>query len=655
MDERDICNTIAHQEEIQRDIRQYEFKKSCNNQKSVVGCLKNCSKFWKYKLQVSEFIQKTIEDGYVIPFTSAPPPFYAKNNKSSLDKSDFVQDAIQSLLNKRCISEVNHIPKCCNPLSVATKNSKPRLVLDLRHVNQYVKYQKVKYEDLKTFSELFDTDDYFITFDLTSGYHHVDIIPEHKKYLGFQWTFPDGTIKYYVFNVLPFGLSSACYIFTKLLRPFVKKWRLEGIKSIVFLDDGICGGKGYEFTEHVAKIVLKDLREGGWQVNFTKSCLKPMQSGKWLGIEIDTSTSTFRVPQEKIKKLLSNIKQILSQTYSTPKQLSRIAGQVASMHLALGPIVRLFTRNLYRLIESRITWYEPIVLTNEAIEELNFWLKNIHFRNGFTFKPRPTTSKMIFTDASESGYGGFIAERLNKVICVGRFDEFEKATSSTARELSAINYVLKSFGSKLKNESIQINIDNISAVRILSVGSSKQHLHLLSLEIFNHCVKNNINLQPNWVPREMNRVADYYSKYNDTDDWSIDNYSFNILSNRFGPFTVDRFADNFNRKTLRFNSKFYCPQTESVNCFTNDWSNENNYLCPPISLIGSTIRHLKLCNASGTLIVPVWPSAYYWPLIYPCGQKMAHFIKDFLIIEPFLLPIVTIRYLKVMLLSNQLL
>ena len=241
---------------------------------------------------------------------------------------------------------------------------------------------------------------------------------------------------------------------------------------------------------------------------------------------------------------------------------------------------------------------------------------------------------MIFTDASESGYGGFIAERLNKVICVGRFDEFEKATSSTARELSAINYVLKSFGSKLKNESIQINIDNISAVRILSVGSSKQHLHLLSLEIFNHCVKNNINLQPNWVPREMNRVADYYSKYNDTDDWSIDNYSFNILSNRFGPFTVDRFADNFNRKTLRFNSKFYCPQTESVNCFTNDWSNENNYLCPPISLIGSTIRHLKLCEAKGTLIVPVWPSAYYWPLLYPSGNSLATFIRDFYVFEP---------------------
>ena len=55
---------------------------------------------------------------------------------------------------------------------------------------------------------------------------------------------------------------------------------------------------------------------------------------------------------------------------------------------------------------------------------------------------------------------------------------------------------------------------------------------------------------------------------------------------RFGTFTIDRFANNVNRKTERFISKFYCPNTEAVNCFTNDWKDERNYLCPPISLIG---------------------------------------------------------------------
>ena len=81
--------------------------------------------------------------------------------------------------------------------------------------------------------------DSFITFDLTSGYHHIGIHPELEQYLGFHWLFKNGKLKYFVISVLPFGLSSACYIFTKVLRPYIKKWRAEGIKSIIFIDDGL--------------------------------------------------------------------------------------------------------------------------------------------------------------------------------------------------------------------------------------------------------------------------------------------------------------------------------------------------------------------------------------------------------------------------------
>ena len=87
----------------------------------------------------------------------------------------------------------------------------------------------------------------------------------------------------------------------------------------------------------------------------------------------------------------------------------------------------------------------------------------------------------------------------------------KKTESSTPRELSAVKYVLQSFGHIIANESIQVNKDNIGACRILSVGSSKKHLQSLVVDVFKHCVKFNINLQPNWVPREMNQISDFYS------------------------------------------------------------------------------------------------------------------------------------------------
>ena len=170
------------------------------------------------------------------------------------------------------------------------------------------------------------------------------------------------------------------------------------------------------------------------------------------------------------------------------------------MHLAIGPLVRLFTRNVYNFIENRNSWYEIKTVNKYVADELKFWLSNINAYNGYTYKPRPLTSCLLFTDAIEEGYGGFILRHLNKEICSAKFETYEKETSSTFRELLAAKYVLTSFGDLLKNQSVQVNIDNSSACRILSVGSSKPHLQRLAMEVFKFCTKLNIKLIPQMDP-----------------------------------------------------------------------------------------------------------------------------------------------------------
>ena len=75
------------------------------------------------------------------------------------------------------------------------------------------------------------------TFDLKSGYHHIDISPEYQRFLGFPWTV-DGVKGYFEFNVLPFGLTSASLLFTKMMKPLVTHWRASGILIALYLDDG---------------------------------------------------------------------------------------------------------------------------------------------------------------------------------------------------------------------------------------------------------------------------------------------------------------------------------------------------------------------------------------------------------------------------------
>ena len=77
----------------------------------------------------------------------------------------------------------------------------------------------------------------FFSWNLKSSYHHVDIYPDHQKYLGFSWLFK-GTPRYCTFSVLQFGLSTACFCFTNLMRPLVKRWRSVGHVIFVYLDDG---------------------------------------------------------------------------------------------------------------------------------------------------------------------------------------------------------------------------------------------------------------------------------------------------------------------------------------------------------------------------------------------------------------------------------
>ena len=53
------------------------------------------------------------------------------------------------------------------------------------------------------------------SFDLKSGYHHIEIASEYQTFLGFSWKFHKGEgCQYFVFSVLPFGLSTALCIFT---------------------------------------------------------------------------------------------------------------------------------------------------------------------------------------------------------------------------------------------------------------------------------------------------------------------------------------------------------------------------------------------------------------------------------------------------------
>ena len=105
---------------------------------------------------------------------------------------------------------------------------------------------------------------------------------------------------------------------------------------------------------------------------------------------------------------------------------------------------------------------------------------------------------------------------------------------------------------------------------------------------------------------------------------------FQELDARWGPHTVDRFADVYNAQIQRFNSRYWCPGTEAVDTFTCDWGEDNNWWCPPLYFIPRLIKHAEVTRAQGTLVIPQWPSAPFWPLLFLDESHPAECVQQIL-------------------------
>lgn len=248
-------------------------------------------------LKNDKFLVGLSSDGYCIPFVKALNSYFFKNNNSAVRFSTFVDSEIASLLGKGLIVPVES-SAFINPLSVADQGAKLRLILDCSHLNKFIARYRFKLEGMSVALRYFTQGCFMIKLDLKSGYHHIDIHPNHQKYLSFKFR-PN----VYSFTVLPFGLSSAPYAFTKILRPFVSRWRSLGFKVVMYLDDLIAFGETLEKVMALSTVILRDLTEAGFVVNTDKSILQPARQLEFLGFRLDSHNFSISIPAQKLEKI----------------------------------------------------------------------------------------------------------------------------------------------------------------------------------------------------------------------------------------------------------------------------------------------------------------------------------------------------------------
>ena len=188
---------------------------------------------WK-EITNNTTILQWVQCGVWLDFDVYPLQFKEKNSIFKKKECEFLDKEISKLVQSGCIRLVKERPRCVSRITTVPKQKGDfRLVTDLTQVNKCLKQNKSSvYENIDTAFDLVEPNDHLVTLDIKNGFFHCKVDPKFHTFLGFSYR-----QKYYVWQVLPFGLSVSPYYFCKILRAVVQHLRSNDIKRVCYVDD----------------------------------------------------------------------------------------------------------------------------------------------------------------------------------------------------------------------------------------------------------------------------------------------------------------------------------------------------------------------------------------------------------------------------------
>eukprot|EP01029_Cantina_marsupialis_P013418 TRINITY_DN296_c1_g1_i17.p1 TRINITY_DN296_c1_g1~~TRINITY_DN296_c1_g1_i17.p1 ORF type:complete len:634 (+),score=26.85 TRINITY_DN296_c1_g1_i17:1496-3397(+) len=503
-----------------------------------------------------------------------------------------------------------------SPLKVVLKNNgNIRLIHNLRGVNKFLKKFEFKMETLSKSADLIFEGDFMSKIDITSAYQHCRVLPEDARFLCFEF---EGTS--YMSLVFPFGMRTSPFLFQRFMRVMSLYWRKEfGFRFIQYLDDIGMFAESLKHATLMVETIKSQMESLGWLIS-PKSELKPKQVMTFLGLGIDTKKGVFFVEEEKLNKLVNKMGKLQRLSEVTARDIASVAGKLQSLSLAIGGTVRLFSRGLFAAIKDRIDWDSPLDSRglSSTLEDLTFWIRNLTTLPEQKLISSPMTAPIVTmkTDASDLGYGGSLYLGNEVLETAGPLTVNLRGSSSSVRELYGVFKCFQAFKSKIARGSIlRILSDSQVAVQGIKFGSRTDSCQVWTKRIALLALENGIQWIPEWIPRELNVVADKLSREVTEPELVLSDSAFSYICNIFKICPkIDRFASLDSRKCAQFNSKWFTAEASATDCFSVSWDIGKgwNYCFPPEKLVKSTVRKAIQDKCKMLLIVPKHFNSSWW-------------------------------------------
>ena len=277
---------------------------------------------------------------------------------------------------------------------VPKPNNKWRPILDLSHLNQFLKVEKFKMETPETIRTSLLQGEWVTSVDFKDAYFHILIQEQSRKYLRFQ--VQDRT---YQFKALPFGLSTAPMEFTVVTKEVKLMAIHKGIRIHQYLDDWLVRAKSPKTCLRHTQMLVKICQDLGWLVNLEKSELEPKQVFNFVGYQFDLKSGRVRPTPDRWQSLQGKIKALLLLPACPVRQFMSLIGlltatekQVHLGRLHMRPI-QWHLKNNWRVPES----LEKIIpLPRSLHPHLHWWLEESNVLPRPTITPHKARSANIY-------------------------------------------------------------------------------------------------------------------------------------------------------------------------------------------------------------------------------------------------------------------
>lgn len=551
--------------------------------------------------------------GYEIPFSipinqTSPPIEKSYSQKEKL----LFYEAIDNLLSIGAVSKCEPIEGqfLSNVFLVPKPNGKYRFILNLKNLNQFINTDHFKMEDLRTVLKLITKDCFMTKIDLKDAYYLIKVHENSKKYLRFKF---DNNL--FEFNVLPFGLSTAPYIFTKVLKPIVRLLRSAGLTSTNYLDDFWLMGQTYEECLYNTSMTSKLLISLGFLINEEKSCMIPSKICTFLGFVLDSEKFQITLPSDKINRVKTEIHKLLNLNRCKIRDFARFVGLLVSICPAVEYswlYTKFFERCKYLNLESNNNNYDKFMTLPLTLQpDLRWWCNAI--QRPFSRIKEDTFDLEIFSDASNTGWGA----ACGRDKASGLWSVQERTRHINYLEIHAAFFGLKVFAKDLINCQILLRVDNTTAISYINRMGGIQFPHLTEItrQIWQWCETRRLYIVASYIKSSENQTADAESRRIHPDiEWELADWAYQEIVDAFRPPEVDLFASRINKKCSRYVSWHRDPDAMAVNAFTISWADFYFYAFPPFSVILKTLRKIVSDSATGIVVVPLWPTQPWYPL-----------------------------------------